>query len=572
MRSSTPREVPAHSGPAGVRDGVPAHSGPAGVRDGVPSVSRTAYDAIVIGAGHNGLCLAAYLQRAGLSTLVVERRHEEGGGVNTEEPVLPGFRHNMHAQYMEFFDIMPMMADFGLEDLGLRTVTPDAQAGIVFADDRPPIVLHRLELIERTRESIARYSKADADLFVELRKRAALLEPVLAAGLYSPPADGSFEEQGQAIEGAFGDLGVSANFGLKSPRVVIDELFETPELRALLYRIAVEWGAPIDEAGLGTMFLGFVMWTVANWKLCKGGTHSLAKAMTQACYREGVDLLESAAVERVVVEGSRAVGVVVRGGTEIRAARVVASNADLRQTMLDLVGRDHLSDLWVRRSEAFRYGPSHVLGTLAFCMREPPAYRSARWDYDIDRCFYTVVGFDGPDDVLRYIRDAYSGRIPEPAAGTWVNTLWDRSQAPPGSHAAGGWYFFPPASALSGAEWAEVRASYNDRFLQKWQRYAPNMTKDNVIASRLYTPDQMEVKNLMREGDFSNGEFALDQMGANRPFPEASSYRTEIEGLYLCGPSAAPGGGVHAACGYNAFKAIASDLGLTGPLVAARGY
>ncbi len=98
------------------------------------------------------------------------------------------------------------------------------------------------------------------------------------------------------------------------------------------------------------------------------------------------------------------------------------------------------------------------------------------------------------------------------------------------------------------------------------------MTADNVMEHRLYTPDQMERKNMMMEGDFSSGEFSPDQLGANRPFPEASNYRTEIDGLYLCGPSAYPGGGVHAACGYNAFKAIAEDLELPSPVVDTRGY
>ncbi len=533
---------------------------------------RHTYDAIVIGAGHNGLCLAAYLQRAGLSTLVLERRHEEGGGVNTEEPVRAGFRHNLHAQYMEFFDVMPMIEDFGLEDLGLRTVMPEAQAGIVFADGRPPVVLHRPDLLERTRASIARYSAADAERYVELKQRAASLQGMVAASLYSPPVAQSLEVQGELLHAVFGDLGVDANFVAKSPRAVIDELFETPELRALLYRATVEWGAPLEEAGLGGMFVTFVMWTMANWKLCLGGTHSLAKAMTQACYREGVDLLESSAVEQVVVEDGRAVGVRVRGG-EYRAERVVASNADLRQTLLDLVGPQHLSDRWVRRARAFRYGPSHVLGTTAWCLRDAPAYSAAAIDPDVDRCFYTVVGFDGADDVLRYVRDAYGGRLPErAAAGTWVNSLWDRSQAPPGRHAATGWFFLPKASELTAAEWADVRAHHNDRLLAAWRQVAPNMTPGNVIDHRLYTPDQMEQKNLMREGDFSNGEFAFDQVGANRPFPEAASYRTEIEGLYLCGPSAYPGGGVHAACGYNAFKAIAEDLGLASPERPGRGY
>lgn len=98
------------------------------------------------------------------------------------------------------------------------------------------------------------------------------------------------------------------------------------------------------------------------------------------------------------------------------------------------------------------------------------------------------------------------------------------------------------------------------------------MTSDNVIAHKLYTPDQMERKNLMREGDFSHGEFVPDQQGTSRPFPEASNYITEIDSLYLCGSSAYPGGGVHAACGYNAYKKIAEDLGLPSPIGSGRSY
>ncbi|MBX7159391.1 MAG: NAD(P)/FAD-dependent oxidoreductase [Acidimicrobiia bacterium] len=533
-------------------------------------MSADAYDAVVIGAGHNGLCLAAYLQRAGLRTCVVERRHEEGGGVNTEEPVLPGFRHNMHAQYMEFLDIMPMVRDFGLEDIGLRTVMPEAQASIAFEDGRPPVVLHRPDLLERTHASISRYSKDDADLYCEIKRRAAKLEPLLAAGLYNPPTQVN-DQQALIVDTIFGDLGLGSYHAAKTCKIVIDELFESDELRALLYRACVEWGFPVDDYGTGAGFLTFVMWTMANWKLVIGGTHNLAKAMTQACYREGVDLLENTSVESVIVEDGRATGVVARG-KEIRAEKLVASNADLRQTLLDLVGPQHLSDLWVKRAKDFRYGPSHVLATPMFCLYEAPHYDSARWDPDVDRCFYTMVGYEGAEDTIRYIRDAYSGRLPKPAAGTWVNSLWDPTQAPPGRHSATGWYFFPVASSLTEDEWTEVRASFNDEFLAVWRRHASNMTDANVITHRLYTPDQQERKNLMREGDFSNGEFSPDQTGANRPFPEASQYRTEVEGLYLCGPSAYPGGGVHAACGYNAFKAIANDFDLPSPIVPERGY
>ncbi|MCZ7526304.1 MAG: FAD-dependent oxidoreductase [Acidimicrobiia bacterium] len=176
------------------------------------------YDAIVIGAGHNGLCTAAYLQRAGLKTAVFERRHEEGGGINTEEPLVPGFRFNMHANYMEFFDIIPMIEDFGLEELGLRSITPENQCGIAFADGRPPLVLHRNDLLEKSRQSIARFSKADADTFMELKARTMDFGPLLAMGIYTPPNPAMAGAQGAVLESLFGDMGIGAHYALKTPR------------------------------------------------------------------------------------------------------------------------------------------------------------------------------------------------------------------------------------------------------------------------------------------------------------------------------------------------------------------
>lgn len=528
--------------------------------------SRT-YDAIVIGAGSNGLACAAYLQRGGLATAIIERRHEEGGGVNTEEPVLSGYRHNLHGNYMCFHDIMPMYRDFDLPKLGSRTVMPEVQVGIAFADGRPPIVWHRPDLLDKTYESIARYSKSDAKTFVQFKKIGLEIEPVIAAVVYNGPQMeteimGTGEPLMELVENLFAPLGVGRDVVFKSSKAVIDDLFETDELRAMMYRYYTEWGFPMDQSCSAGAFLLYQAWLTSNAKLQLGGTHGLAKAMTQACYAEGVDLIENTVVERILVDGSRAVGVRVRGGEEIMARKVVASNADVQQTLLELVGEEHLSPQMVKRAKGFRYGPAHCLGTPMFCLYDPPNYKSARWDPDINEAWYTIVGYESAQDAIQCTRDAYSGRVPAPSAGTWVNTLWDKSQAPPGRHAATGWYFLPKASDLTPEEWAEVRAAYNYAFLDVWENYAPNMTRDNVIAHKLYTPDQIEVKNRMREGDWFHGEPSPDQMGTQRPFPEASGYRMEVEGLYLCGPSAWPGGGVHGACGYNAAKAIAEDLEL----------
>jgi hypothetical protein len=180
----------------------------------------------------------------------VERRHEEGGGLNTEEAVLPGFRHDLHAQYMEFLDVMPMIRDFRLDDLGLRTVMPEAQAGIAFRDRRPPIVLHRPDLLERTQTSIARYSRKDAETFVALKQRAMAMEPMIAASLYNPPVRAGIEAEEAIVEAGFGDLGIDGHFVAKTPRAV------------------------------------------------SGGTHGLAKAMTQACYQLGVTCSRGATSRR----------------------------------------------------------------------------------------------------------------------------------------------------------------------------------------------------------------------------------------------------------------------------------
>ena len=131
------------------------------------------YDAIVVGGGNNGLCLAAYLQRAGMEVAIFERRHEEGGCICTRETTAPGFMHN-HAVCMEFMDWMPFLYDFGLEKLGARTIHPDAEFGIPFSDGSPPIILYgfsKKENYERTHKSISVYSKKDADTWVELLRK-----------------------------------------------------------------------------------------------------------------------------------------------------------------------------------------------------------------------------------------------------------------------------------------------------------------------------------------------------------------------------------------------------------------
>jgi phytoene dehydrogenase-like protein len=532
-------------------------------------MSTPEYDAIIIGAGHMGLTLGAYLQRSGLKTAIFERRHEEGSAIYTSECTAPGFLHNMHAQYMEFLDWMPAWTDFDLPSLGARCVYPEAQAGIAFSDGRPPIVLYsrenQEENLEKTRKSIAVYSKHDADTFIDLFQKMLMLEGPNATALYSPPVQPTDELP-------FPDLvtskfimqmmGLPFHLSKSSPRDVYDYLFESPEMRTLMYRMCVEWGFPLEQMGLGLNAIG-VFGIYLNWRLMVGGTHVLAHALAMAGIKEGMDIYESSEVVKILLTDGKATGVQLKDGTEVKANKLVASNADLKATLLKMVGEDNLSDLWVKRTKDFKIGPSCVLASTAMALHEAPVFKSAKHNPDINKTFYTMVGFDTPEEILEYCSDAENGRIPRiPGAGIWVNSLWDPTYAPPGKHSLTGWFFFPKASTQTRAEWEEVRATYNDRFLERFSRWAPNMTRANVIDDFFYTPLDQEDEMRIMEGDFMNGAMRLDQMGSNRPFPEANLYRTEIDSLYLCGPYMYPGGGASGATGYNCFKIIAEDLGL----------
>jgi phytoene dehydrogenase-like protein len=531
-------------------------------------MGKREYDAIIIGGGSQGLCLSAYLARAGMDVAIFERRHEEGGAVCTRETTAPGFMHN-HAQCMEFLDVMPFYHDFGLKKLGSRTVYPDAQFAIAFSDGRPPIILYSVakeENFGRSHKSIAVYSKHDADTWVEFRKKAIELEPVFCQFLYNPPPLPSEDNPNplDTLGQMLALMGLPSHLALGSGRDMIDYLFESPELRTLLYKGIEDWGTPLEVMGMAAFGLISLFFNEANSRLCIGGTHTLAHAMVMAAVREGVDFYEGGDVRRVLIENGKAVGVRLADGRECRARKLVASNADIKQTLLRMVGEENLSPHWVKRTKGFKYGRSMCLGSSHLALHEAPDYKSARHDPEINRTFVVVVGADNPEEMVEHCRETELGRVPtKPVVFCSVNSLFDPTYAPPGKHALSGWIFFPKASSLTREQWADVKATYNNRIIEMFEKWAPNMTKANVIAEYFETPLDLQDDKSIPEGDFCLGAMRPDQLAHNRPFPEAAMYRSEIKNLYLCSSGQHPAGGVNCAAGYNAYKVIADDFKLS---------
>ena len=530
-------------------------------------MEKTEYDVVIVGGGHNALTCAAYLARAGVDVCVLEGRHEWGGALYTMEHTVPGFCHNIHANFMEFLHIMPFFSDFDLESLGARTIYPEAQAGIAFSDGRPPVIIYRNDMIEETCKNFAVYSKKDAETWRALKTKGNLFEPLMAMGLYTPPPKFDYKKEIPPAYASWDVLmkqfGLDQEMAYKSIRDCIDELFETDEIRALFYRVAIEFcGPPLEWPGMGGIFLFACVFMPGTWRMMVGGTHRLNGAMVTACLKEGATMREGSRVKKIIVEGGKAVGVELVDGKKYMARQAVVSGIGLKDTFLDLVGEENLSDYYVRRSKNFKDGPDQVLGSVALALHEAPDYKSAARDPNINKAWYQVVGYDSAEEVLDYCRAGHIDRIPElPGAGVWINSIWDKTQAPPGKHNLTGWYFFPRASALSEAEWEEIRETYNWKFLNLYEKFAPNMNRSNVIAEYLHTPLDQERGMRMREGDFGHGAMSIDQLNAMRPFAGASRYATEIPGLYLANSCCHPGGGVTAGPGYNCFKVLCEDFG-----------
>jgi phytoene dehydrogenase-like protein len=326
-------------------------------------------------------------------------------------------------------------------------------------------------------------------------------------------------------------------------RAAIEALFEADAIRAFFLQLAAETGLMVEAQGSAVGFLTFTLWLVGQWRLPLHGMQAYADALLAIALRLGVDVATGATAERIIVRGGKACAVLVAGHGQMIARRAIASSADLAATLLGLLPERALSvrERAAVRAYAAQDGPS--LGTLAFALTTAPDYRSARWDPAINRCFRTVVGYEDAAGTLAHLREVAGGRLPAPAAALRVNSLWDPSQAPAGLHAVGGDVLMPGPGALDAAVWSEVAAGYVEAFHATWTRYAPNLSRDTIAAKTFEPPAAYDRALRLREG--------------------ADQYRTEVAQLYLCGASTYPGGGVHGACGFNAFAAIAQDLGLS---------
>lgn len=515
------------------------------------------YDVIVVGAGPNGLTVGAYLAKAGAKVLLLERRHETGGGLMTEE--FSGFRFNLHATYMMMIDVMPPYRDLELESYGCRYIQPEA-AVTLLADGR---ALTLYSDVERSARSIEAFSARDAQTFRKAyRHWEELVNKCLVPATYAPPVP-PIDYAEMLNESAVGQA--ILEMSEKTPLEIIDELgLESEHLRTLLLHLACMWGLDPDVSGVGYMVPLYVV-RMLHAALAKGGSHRLSSSIQKVAVANGSQILEASEVARIVVENGAAKGVELADGRKF-GARAVVTSTDPATTFINLVGEDicrQVSPGLAENSKAWEWESWSLFG-VHLALKERPEYRAATSDSMADQALIKIMGYDGPSQLLNHFSGIKKGELGIAGHATTTTDL-DPIQAPVDTFAGSAVARFEvmaPYEPKDGS-WEEVKERYADSLMNMWREHAPNMSESKVVRRYLYPPTYVEQKlvNMIR-GSIKHGAYVATQMGYLRPNPDCSSCRTPIDGLFLCGASTYPGGMILLGSGYNASGVVADFLGL----------
>ena len=526
-------------------------------------MSRTPsrYDAIVVGAGHNGLVTACYLARAGLRVLVLERRHLVGGACVTEE-TFPGFKVSTAAYVNSLFH-KAIVRDLKLAGYGYQVLARDPSSFTPFPDGRSLLMGSDADL---TRKEIAKFSVRDAERYPRyaamLERVADVIEPTLAM---SPPdlLKPRLRDLRTlfALGRSFRRLGTGAGEAMEiltgAARPILDRWFESEELKATLATDAII-AAMASPSMPGTAYVLFhhVMGETDGkrgvWGYVRGGMGGLTQALASAAREMGVQIRCEAEVARVLVRDGAAVGVALAGGDEYHAP-IVASNADARVTFLRLLAPRTLPEDFVAAVERISYESASLKINVA--LAELPDFRALPGVAAGPQHRGTIHICPDQDYIERAFDDAKYGRpSTRPVLECTIPSVVDPTVAPPGRHLMSMFVQYAPYTLREGS-WDERRDAFADRCFDLLDEYAPNF-KRSVLARQVLTPIDLERVFNLTGGNIFQSAMTPSQLFAFRPVPGYARYRTPIRGLYLCGAAAHPGGGVMGTPGLNAAREI----------------
>ena len=535
------------------------------------------YDAIIIGAGHNGLVCAAYLLKAGYKVLLLERRSVPGGAATTEEAMpeaAPGFKFNLCAIDHEFIHLAPVVQELELHKYGLEYLFCDP---MVFCPHPDGKVFLGHRSLEQTCAQIARYSARDAQKYGEFivywQKVVNAMTPLFNA----PPKAileifGNFDRPKlQDLLTVVGSTDKALDFlrtMLMSAEDLLNEWFDTEIVKAPLARLAAELGVPPSQKNLA---IGAMMLSLRHhpgMARPKGGTGALTDALVKLVKHLGGEILTDQSVKQVLVDDGRAVGVRVTNGQEYRATRGVISNIDAKRLLLNLVDeRDvNAADPKLRdRVDRRIVNNNETILKVDCALAEP--LRFAHHDHQDEYLIGSILIADSMKQVEIAHSDPALGKIPDADPSLYVvqPTMLDPTMAPPGQHTL--WIeFFAPyqiagaeGTGLNGTGWTDdLKHQVADRVIDKLADYAPNL-KSALLARRVESPAELGERLGALKGNYYHLDMTLEQMVFLRPLPELANYRTPIAHLFLTGAGTHPGGSISGMPGRNCARVFLQD-------------
>jgi phytoene dehydrogenase-like protein len=515
----------------------------------------SAYDAVIVGAGHNGLVTANYMARAGRKVLVLEARGVVGGACVTEE-LIPNSRWSSCA-FIAGLLRPEIIEELELKRFGLELYQGDALSFSLFPDGSH---LFLWKEIDRTLRELEKFNKKDAQRFLDFGLRlqdfAGIVTPWL---MKSPPARSQLLAEFEAA----GEQELFDEFTLLPVRDLLDRYFEDERIKSFLtfFGMVSIWGGPSTP---GTSYVwGHHSWgefegQFGQFGFARGGMGAITQALANGARQHGAEIRLNAPVQCVLIEGGRATGVQLEDGQTIHAPQVL-SNADPQRSLLHLVDPAHLDPRFREQVELIDMRGS--MARIHLLIDELPQYLPF------------PDASEGPQhhghQLLGASREAFElaseaqrrGNFP----GTYVieaviQSVTDPALAPPGQHTMTlGIQQLP--FELDGTTWDDAREKWADSVLEDLFTYAPNL-RNHIVDRAIITPADLDREYLITGGNIFHGGMLLDQLFGARPLDQLANYRTPIPGYYLCGSGTHPGGGVMGASGHNAARVALADIGI----------
>jgi phytoene dehydrogenase-like protein len=513
----------------------------------------TDYDAIIIGAGHNGLVCASYLARSGLKVLVLEARDVVGGACVTEE-LIPGAKWSSCAFVADL--IRPeIVADLQLAKFGFSMYTPETMGFGLFPDGKS-LMLH--QDVSRTLRGIEKFSRKDAQRFLEFGARLRRFAEYMRPWLLAPPL--SRAEVLAAFE-RHGEVELHDEFFQYSTRKLLDKYFETDLLKGFLtfYGMVSVFAGP-STAGTSYVFghhaSGEIDGQFGVWGYVRGGMGGFTQALGAAARYYGATVRTNSPVAHVVTGEGSAIGVALESGEEFRSA-IVISNADPVRSLLTFLDADALDpDLRTRVGNIDQRGS---MARIHLLIDELPHYIGLPPGEGPQHQAFQLLGASVEGFEKAYLAEQKGEIAEDYPIEAVIQSVTDPTLAPRGMHTMTLGVQQLPGQLSSPGGWDAAKEPWADQVVSRLCDYAPNL-KDHILDRYVITPKDLEDRWFLTGGNIFHAAMFDDQMFDGRPTPELSHYRTPVRGYYLCGAGTHPGGGVFGAPGHNAAHTVLADL------------